>query len=116
MTTKSRFSHKLNRLYFADKKGVLSVSTPAGNSFNIEALLEAIHTAARVNQLLLAGVERMALGANIHLHLFLGRSGLKSFTAYAANHALTILGMNIFLHCCFTSFAYAMAVEPQKVY
>ena len=89
---------------------------PIGNLFNIEALLETINTAARVNQLLLAGIERMALGTGIHLHLFLGRAGLKSFTAYAANHALTILGMNIFLHCCFTSFAYAMAVKPQNVY
>ena len=88
---------------------------PAGNLFNIEALLETVNTAARVNELLLAGVERMALGTDIHLHLFLGRSGFKSFTAYAANHALTILGMNIFLHCCFTSFAYAMAAKPQKV-
>ena len=82
----------------------------------MEALLETVDTAARVNELLLAGVERMTLGADIHLHLFLGRAGLKSFTAYAANHALTILGMNIFLHCCFTSFAYAMAVKPQNVY
>ncbi len=95
---------------------MLYISTSIGNSFNIEALLEAVNTSARVYQLLLAGVERMALGTNIHLHLFLGRSGFKSFTAYAANHALTILGMNIFLHCCFTSFAYAMAVKPQKVY
>ena len=95
---------------------MLCISTSIGNSFNIEALLEAVNTSARVYQLLLAGVERMALGTNIHLHLFLGRSGFKSFTAYAANHALTILGMNIFLHCCFTSFAYAMAVKPQKVY
>ena len=85
------------------------LSTSIGNLFNIEALLEAVNTSARVYQLLLAGVERMALGTNIHLHLFLGRSGFKSFTAYAANHALTILGMNIFLHCCFTSFAYAMS-------
>ena len=77
---------------------------PAGNLFNIEALLETVNTAARVNELLLAGVERMALGADIHLHLFLGRAGLKSFTAYAANHALTILGMNIFLHCLFHLF------------
>ena len=29
----------------------------AGNLFNIEALLETINTAARVNQLLLAGIE-----------------------------------------------------------
>ena len=89
---------------------------PQENLFNVEALLETVNTAARVNELLLAGVERMALGADIHLHLFLGRAGFKSFTAYAANYALTILGMNIFLHCCFTSFAYAMAVKPQEVY
>ncbi len=82
---------------------------------NPEALLEAIHTAARVNQLLLAGVERMALGADIHLHLFLRGAGFESLTAYAANDALTVLGMDLFLHCCFTSFAYAMAVfRPQK--
>ena len=98
------------------RKRARCFSVLPGNSFNIEALLEAVNTSARVYQLLLAGVERMALGTNIHLHLFLGRSGFKSFTAYAANHALTILGMNIFLHCCFTSFAYAMAVKPQNVY
>ena len=101
---------------FTIRKEHAVFSVLPGNSFNIEALLEAVNTSARVYQLLLAGVERMALGTNIHLHLFLGRSGFKSFTAYAANHALTILGMNIFLHCCFTSFAYAMAVKPQKVY
>lgn len=85
-------------------------------SFDIETFLETINTTASIYQLLLAGIERMALGTDIHLHLFLGRAGFKSFTAYAANHALTILGMNIFLHCCFTSFAYAMAVKPQNVY
>ena len=95
---------------------MLCISTSIGNSFNIEALLEAVNTSARVYQLLFAGVARMALGADINLHLFLRGAGLKSFTAYAANHALTILGMNIFLHCCFTSFAYAMAVKPQEVY
>ena len=87
----------------------------AENLFHVEALLETIHTAAGVNQLLLAGVERMALGTDIYLHLFLGGTGFKSFTAYAANHALSILGMNVFLHCFFTSFAYAMAVKPQEV-
>jgi len=77
--------------------------------FHIEALLEAINTSASINQLLLAGVERMALRADINLHLFLCGTGLKSFTAYAANYAFAVLGMDVFLHCCFTSFAYAMA-------
>ena len=76
--------------------------------FQTETLLEAINASAGINQLLLAGVERMALGANINLHLFPGGTGFKRFTAYAANDAFTVLGMDLFLHCCFTSFAYAM--------
>ena len=80
-----------------------------------ETLLEAIHASTRVNQLLLARVERMALGADIHLQLFLRGAGLEGLTAYAANDAFTVLGMDSFLHCCFTSFAYAMAAKPQNV-
>ena len=111
-TGRDVFSGRFSHVY--EKRAVFSALS--GNLFNIKALFETINTSARVNQLLFAGIERMALGTDIHLHLFLGRAGLESFTAYAANHALTILGMNIFLHCCFTSFAYAMAAEPQNVY
>ena len=87
----------------------------SGNLFHVKALFETIHTAAGINQLLLASIEGMALGADIHLHLLLGGTGFKRFTAYAANYALPILGMNVFLHCCFTSFAYAMAGKPQVI-
>ena len=83
--------------------------------FHIETLLEAINTSASVNELLLAGVERMALGADINLHLFLRRTGFKCFTAYAANDAFAVLGMDVFLHCCFTSFAYAMALNAKSI-
>ena len=83
--------------------------------FHIEALLEAINTSASVNQLLLAGIERMALGADINLHLFLRGTGLECFTAYAANDAFAVLGMDVFLHCCFTSFAYAMALNAKSI-
>ena len=79
------------------------------NLLHAETLLEAINTSASVNELLLAGIERMALGTDINLHLFLGRTGFECFTAYAANDAFAVLGMDLFLHCCFTSFAYAMA-------
>ena len=82
--------------------------------FHIEALLEAINASTSINQLLLSGVERMALGANIHLHLFLRGTGFECFTAYAANDAFAVLGMDVFLHCCFTSFAYAMAVNRKR--
>ena len=83
--------------------------------FQPETLFEAIHASTRINQLLLARVERMALGADIHLQLFLRGAGLEGLTAYAANDAFTVLGMDSFLHCCFTSFAYAMAAKPQNV-
>ena len=76
--------------------------------FQIETLLEAINTSARINKLLFAGIEGMALGADIHFQFLLGRTGFKRLTAYAANDALAVLGMDLFLHCDFTSFAYAM--------
>ncbi len=87
-----------------------------GLLFEPETLLEAIHTSARIHQLLLAGIERMAFGTNIHLHFFFGGAGFEGLTAYAANDALTVFGMDSFLHCCFTSFAYAMAVKPHEIY
>ena len=81
---------------------------------DIEPLLEAINTSASVYKLLLSGIERMAFGTDINLHLFLCGPGLKCFTAYAANDAFAVLGMNVFLHCCFTSFAYAMAFNRRR--
>ena len=36
-----------------------------------EALVEAINTSTGVNQLLLAGIERVALGANFHTNVLL---------------------------------------------
>ena len=73
-----------------------------------EALLETIDTSAGIHQLLLAGVEGMALRADIHSKFLLGRAGFKRLTAHAANDALAVVGMDLFLHCDFTSFAYAM--------
>ena len=76
--------------------------------FHAEALLETIDASAGINQLLLTGVEGMALGADFDLQLALDGAGFESFTAHAANDALAIVGMDLFLHCYFTSFAYAM--------
>ena len=92
-----------------------TIVRPSFLLFHIEALLEAINTSASVYKLLLAGVERMALGADINLHLFLCGTGLECFTAYAANDAFAVLGMDVFLHCCFTSFAYAMASNAKSM-
>ena len=45
---------------FCVKKKGRTFGPPTENLFHVEALLETIHTTAGVNQLLLAGVERMA--------------------------------------------------------
>ena len=63
-----------------------------------ETLLEAIDTSAGVHQLLLAGVERMTLGANFDTQLRLGGTGLEGGTAHAANDALVVLRVDLFFH------------------
>ena len=68
------------------------------NDLHAVTLLEAVHTSASVHQLLLARVERMALGANVDAHLLLDRAGLKGFAADAANNALAVIRMDLFLH------------------
>jgi len=61
-------------------------------------LLEAIHTAAGIHQLLLAGEEGVTLGADVHAHLLLDGAGFKGLAAYAAHSGFLVLGMDVFLH------------------
>ena len=63
-----------------------------------EALVEAINTSTSVNQLLLAGIERVALGADFHTNVLLGRTSGKDITACTADSGLFVLGMDTFLH------------------
>ena len=63
-----------------------------------ETLVEAINTSTGVNQLLLAGIERVALGADFHLNVLLGGTGSKDITASAADGSLFVIGMETFLH------------------
>ena len=65
---------------------------------NAVALLEAIHTAASVHQLLLAGKERVALGANFNAQLLLRRARHEGIAANTGHGRLLILRMNAFLH------------------
>ena len=69
-----------------------------------EALLEAIHATAAVHQLLLAGEEGVALGANFNPQFLLGGAGFKGFAAHAAHDGLLVLGMDLFLHFDFHLF------------
>ena len=67
-------------------------------SLHAVALLEAIHASAGINQLLLAGVERMALGADLDRDVLLGRAGLDDLAAGAADRSALIVGMDALFH------------------
>ena len=63
-----------------------------------ETLVEAIDTSTGVNQLLLAGIERVALGADFNTNLLLGGAGGESVATGATDRGLFVLGMDTFLH------------------
>ena len=63
-----------------------------------KTLVEAINTSTGVNQLLLAGIERVALGADLNTDLLLSGAGSKDVTTVAADGGLFVLGMDTFLH------------------
>ena len=61
-------------------------------------LVELVNTAAGVDQLLLAGVEGVALGADFHGDVLLGGAGLDDGAASALDGGLLVIGMDSFLH------------------
>jgi len=65
-----------------------------------ETLLETVNAAAGIDQLLLAGEEGMAFGANFHTDVLFGRARLDDLTASASDGGLLIVGMDIFSHEC----------------
>src|SRR3954470_4632812 len=62
------------------------------------ATLEPLHATAGVDQLLLARVERVAVRADLHVHVALRRARLERVPARARHGGLDVLGMNIGLH------------------
>ena len=64
----------------------------------VELLLELVHTAARVDKLLLAGEERMALGTNINLQVLLDGLGVVNRAASTGDSGLLVIGMDPLLH------------------
>src|SRR3954447_4100764 len=60
--------------------------------------LEPLDAAAGVDQLLPARVERMAVGADLHVDLALGRTGRELVAAGAAHVRFGVLGMDSLLH------------------
>ena len=69
-------------------------------SFLLQAksLVEPINTSTGVNQLLLAGIERVALGADFNTNVLLGGTGRKDVATGTADRGLFVLGMDTFLH------------------
>src|SRR4051794_15607132 len=62
------------------------------------AALEALDATTRVHQLLLAGVEGVALGAELHAQLGHGRAGHEFVPAGAVHSALDVSGVGFGLH------------------
>jgi hypothetical protein len=63
-----------------------------------ETLLELVNTSAGVNKLLLAGEERVALGANFNAEIALGGTARNFVAACASDNAFFVFGMDAFLH------------------
>src|SRR5579884_1967838 len=65
----------------------------------LQATLEALDATTRVHELLLAGVERMALRADLDVQLGLRRAGLERVSARARHGGEDVLGMDAGFHC-----------------
>ncbi len=71
-----------------------------GKSVHTEALFESVNTTAGIDKLLTTGVERMALGANLHMDILLGGTGLPHSAASASYSCGFVVRMNSFFHLC----------------
>src|SRR5262249_25112283 len=65
----------------------------------LEPALEPLDTATGVHELLLARVERVALGADVDVELGLRRASLERVSAGARHCRDDVIGMNAGLHC-----------------
>ena len=64
----------------------------------IESLVETVNTSTGVNQLLLAGIERVALGADFNLDVLLGGTGRKDVATSTTDGGLFVVRMDAFSH------------------
>jgi hypothetical protein len=86
----------------------------SSSSFGVAvALLELVHAAANIGNLLLAGVERMALGADFDLQIVAnGRTRLERVAAAAGDVDFGVTGMNFSFHANLESPARVLKVGP----
>ena len=83
---------------------------------HIIALLESVNTAAGINKLLLAGEERMAVGANIYAHIALGGASFVGSAAGTSDYTRLIVGMDSLLHNTFHLFRCFFNIQKQSKY
>jgi hypothetical protein len=67
-------------------------------SSGFKTLVELIYASAGINEFLLTGEERMALGTNFNTDLALSGAGLESVATGALYNGLIVIGMNPFTH------------------
>ena len=68
-------------------------------ALHIEALLEAINTSAGIYQLLLAGIERMAVGADFNTDILFSRAYLELVATCTLDGSGLVVGMDTLFHC-----------------
>ena len=77
-------------------------------------LLESIDTPGSVHKTLLASVEGMTHGTNLHVHLILCRHRFEAFPACADNLGRYVIGMNPLLHTLLQQFGQAIGVKAKR--
>lgn len=68
-----------------------------------KTFFESVNTSARIDQLLTAGEERMALGTDFHTDILFCGTCMDHFAAGAGDRGVYILWMDSVFHNCFTS-------------
>ena len=63
-----------------------------------KSLVETVNTSTSIDQLLLAGIERVALGADFNTDVLLGGTGRKDVATSTADRSLFVVGMDAFSH------------------
>ena len=80
------------------KKSVQRFAVRTSFLLQTKSLVETINTSTGVNQLLLAGIERVALGADFNSDVLLGGTAGKNVATSTTNGSLFVVGMDTFLH------------------
>jgi hypothetical protein len=75
-----------------------AVATASRSLFHSVFAFEALHPAGGIDQALLAGVKRMAPGANLNVQCGESRAGLEGVTTGASDYAAAILWVNLGFH------------------